>query len=137
MNKHFQQLLPLYMIIFVSFLGYAMTVALFVPMLMDRASAFLPAATSLHYRTILVGFIVAVYPLGQFFGSPVLGALGDRYGRKKILLTSLVLASFGYLGISISLTFHWLDFLFASLRAVCVCVYIYVVNMVYVYSNIC
>ena len=83
MNKHFQQLLPLYMIIFVSFLGYAMTVALFVPMMLNKSSIFLPVSAPIAYRTMLDGFLVAVYPLGQFFGSPVLGSLADRYGRKK------------------------------------------------------
>ena len=31
-----------------------------------------------------------MYPLGQFFGSSILGALSDDYGRKKILWISLL-----------------------------------------------
>lgn len=36
---------------------------------------------------------MAAYPLGQFIGSPILGALSDDQGRKKILTSSLVIAA--------------------------------------------
>ncbi len=42
---------------------------------------------------ILLGITLAAYPLGQFLGSPILGALSDDYGRKQILSGSLLLAA--------------------------------------------
>ena len=84
-------LLPIYLVIFVAFIGYAMMVNFFVPLLMHD-HGFLPAATSTAERTTVIGVLLAVYPLGQFFGSPILGALSDRYGRKPILLASLACA---------------------------------------------
>jgi MFS transporter, DHA1 family, tetracycline resistance protein len=36
-----------------------------------------------------LGFLVAVFPFMQFFATPILGQLSDRYGRKKLLWFSL------------------------------------------------
>ncbi len=46
---------------------------------------------------LYVGFLISVYALCQFFGAPVLGALSDRFGRRPILLVSLLGSIIGYL----------------------------------------
>ena len=43
-----------------------------------------------------IGFLVASYSLMQFFFSPVLGRLSDRYGRRPILFFSLIGSAAGY-----------------------------------------
>ena len=43
-----------------------------------------------------IGFLVATYSLMQFFFSPVLGRLSDRYGRRPILFISLLGSAVGY-----------------------------------------
>jgi DHA1 family tetracycline resistance protein-like MFS transporter len=43
-----------------------------------------------------IGFLVASYSLMQFFFSPVLGRLSDRYGRRPILFFSLLGSAVGY-----------------------------------------
>ena len=43
------------------------------------------------------GYFIGVYALMQFLASPVLGSLSDRYGRKLILLISLLGAGLDYL----------------------------------------
>ena len=35
------------------------------------------------------GWIAGVFALMQFLGSPLIGALSDRYGRRRVLLISL------------------------------------------------
>jgi MFS family permease len=45
---------------------------------------------------ILLGIILALYPLGILVGSSFIGALSDIYGRKRVLIISLVLAAGGY-----------------------------------------
>lgn len=40
-------------------------------------------------RTLLLGTAIALYPLGQILGSPLLGRWSDRHGRKRVLQLSL------------------------------------------------
>ena len=42
----------------------------------------------LGYSDAIFGLLLAVYPICQFFGAPILGTLSDHYGRKPILLIS-------------------------------------------------
>lgn len=42
------------------------------------------------------GYFISVYSLIQFFASPILGALSDRFGRRPILLISLLGACIDY-----------------------------------------
>jgi len=102
-------LLPLYLIIFVAFIGYSMMVTLFVPMLM-HPHGFLDDSVIRSTRTIYVGILLALYPLGQFIGAPVIGSFSDRYGRKRVLSISLFVTIFFYIVITYSLQIHslWL-----------------------------
>ncbi|MEM7334497.1 MAG: MFS transporter [Chloroflexota bacterium] len=42
----------------------------------------------LGYSDTIFGLLMAVYPIFQFFGAPILGAMSDYYGRKPVLLLS-------------------------------------------------
>jgi len=46
---------------------------------------------------LLLGFVIAAYPLGMVIGSTLLGSISDKIGRKKILSVSLVFTVIGYL----------------------------------------
>ena len=101
--------MPLYLVIFIAMIGYAMMVTLFVPMLMHPHS-FLDESVARSTRTIYVGILLALYPLGQFIGAPVIGSFSDRYGRKRVLSITLVITIFFYVIITYSLHIHslWL-----------------------------
>jgi DHA1 family tetracycline resistance protein-like MFS transporter len=43
-----------------------------------------------------IGFLVASYSLMQFFFSPILGRLSDRYGRRPVLFISILGSAVGY-----------------------------------------
>ena len=88
-HVNLRPLLPLYLVIFIAFCGYALMVTLFIPMLMGDYG-FVPQDAPVARRTAIVGVLLAIYPLGQFFGAPAIGVFSDRYGRKPVLLISLV-----------------------------------------------
>jgi MFS family permease len=114
-NTPLARLLPLYLVIFMGFVGYSLMITIFTPMLMTNAGGFLPASTPMSERIVLLGILLSLYPLGQFFGSSIIGALSDRFGRRPLLLITLLAATFFYVLISQALV--WRNFsllLFAS-----------------------
>ncbi len=56
----------------------------------------------------LAGYLFLVYACVQFFSSPVLGNLGDKYGRRPILLYSLLTLSVAYLVPVFATSLDWL-----------------------------
>jgi MFS family permease len=100
-----KRLLPLYAVVFAGFVGYSLMITVFTPMIMSNHDLLLPADEPMSRRVILLGILLCLYPLGQFAGSPVLGALSDRFGRKPVLMISLCFttACYALIGIALSL----------------------------------
>jgi DHA1 family tetracycline resistance protein-like MFS transporter len=109
-----RELLPLYGVVFVGFLGYAAMIAIFTPLLLRNDGGMLSASSSTSERTLVLGALLCMYPLGQFLGSPVLGALSDRLGRRPILLGSLAATTVWYVVIALALQFENLPLLLVS-----------------------
>ena len=64
--------------------------------------------TDLSQASQTGGYLMFSYAAVQFFAAPVLGNLGDRYGRRPILLFSLLVLSIGYVLMSLAPTLTWL-----------------------------
>src|SRR5205807_1184529 len=64
--------------IFIDFTGFGLVIPL-LPFWAQRLGA----------NPVGVGLILTTYALAQFLFTPILGALSDRYGRKRIILLSL------------------------------------------------
>ena len=54
------------------------------------------------------GWLIASYALVQFLCAPIVGALSDKYGRRPILLLSLLGFGLDYLVLAIAPTIAWL-----------------------------
>lgn len=106
-------LLPLYLVIFIGFCGYSLMITLFVPMLMGD-NGFLSSAATPGQRSLAIGALLAAYPLGQFLGSPVIGALSDRFGRKPVLCISLLIAVAAYVVVALGIEWRSLALLSAG-----------------------
>lgn len=111
---NFKGLLPLYTVLTVGFLGYALTITVFIPMLMDHNFALLPLTSTTPVRAATSGILLAMYPLGQFLGSPIIGNLSDHFGRKKILSLSLIGCVIGFVIMALSICFQHINLLFVS-----------------------
>lgn len=86
-------------------------VAIFTPMLMDFPGYITDPNLSLAQRVILLGFLLGLYPLGTFCGSPFLIHFSEKYGRKPVLIISLIITSIAYFGMFFCLQHHLLLFL--------------------------
>jgi DHA1 family tetracycline resistance protein-like MFS transporter len=77
--------------IFIDMLGYGILIPIIPVLLADPNSKeyLLPLGYSVKQGYILLGFLTAIFPLMQFFATPILGQLSDKYGRKKLLGFSL------------------------------------------------
>lgn len=89
-----RQFFTILLIVFFGFLGISMPYLIFPALFINPDYSIVPASWSQASHALLLGVTLAVYPLGQFLGSPILGALSDDYGRKPLLSGSLIIASF-------------------------------------------
>lgn len=81
---------------FIDLLGVGIIIPI-IPALFFEGDGFMVVGYSESTKAILYGFLLAAYPLMQFFGAPILGALSDKYGRKPILTIALIGTLIGYL----------------------------------------
>ncbi|MBX2987203.1 MAG: TCR/Tet family MFS transporter [Bdellovibrionaceae bacterium] len=87
--------------IFITIFLDALGIGLLIPILPDLIRRFSadPAAVAKYF-----GYFISSYALMQFLASPVLGSLSDKFGRRPVLLISLLGAGLDYLVMAFSPT---------------------------------
>jgi DHA1 family tetracycline resistance protein-like MFS transporter len=81
-----RKLITLFLIVFIDLLGFS----IILPLLPFYAETFNATPTQ-------IGLLVASYAAAQLLGAPLLGRLSDRFGRKPVLVISLVGTFIGFL----------------------------------------
>lgn len=81
-----RQLVSVILVVFIDLLGFS----LILPLLPYYAATFGSTA-------FVTGLLVASYAAAQLVGAPILGRLSDRYGRRPVLLASVLGTAAGFL----------------------------------------
>lgn len=93
--SNLRQLLPYAIVVFLGYVGFSLPLPVLPEMFLDSQRSIIPAAT-IEMKTIFLGIVLAAYPCGQLIGSPLMGLLSDRFGRKRVILCSLLSTAIGY-----------------------------------------
>jgi predicted MFS family arabinose efflux permease len=88
----------IYTLVFLGFFASALVAPVFSPLFLHPIhGGMLSATTSVATKALLLGTVLAAGRLGEFFGSPILGQLSDRYGRKQVLAIAMGVTAAGNL----------------------------------------
>lgn len=100
------------MIGFVDYLGIGLVYPIFAILLFDQTQTIISPDSSPEYRGAILGILIALTPLSQFFCSPILGAFSDLRGRRKALILGISSGCLGYVLAVFGIVFHSLGLLF-------------------------
>ncbi|MGZ4926226.1 MAG: MFS transporter, partial [Halobacteriota archaeon] len=92
-------LLVILSVVFLDLVGIGILIPVVPILLAGPRSPFylLPARYTIQTGYILLGWLVAIYPLCQFLAAPILGQLSDRYGRRRLLGISVTGTCISYI----------------------------------------
>jgi DHA1 family tetracycline resistance protein-like MFS transporter len=82
----------------------------------DPTSPFylLPSNISLDQAYIILGIVLALFPICQFFTAPLFGQLSDKFGRKKLLILAISGTVLAYLIFALAVATKNLPLIFIS-----------------------
>lgn len=109
-------LLVVVITVFLDQLGWSIFLPIIPLIFADPHSPFyiLKASLATSQSLFLMGLLLGIYPMAQFFAAPVLGYLSDTSGRKKILAISFLGTSLSYLVAAYAITSRNLALLFGA-----------------------
>lgn len=113
-HEHKNPLWVLVMTVTLAVAGFSLPSPVLAPLLLDPAQGMLTPEASDWSRKVWLGVIMGLYPLFQLVGSPWLGRLSDRYGRKPLLLLSLAGVLAGYALMALGIAWRSLPLLLLS-----------------------
>lgn len=111
-SKPFQQLSPLFFIIFIDSLAYFLVIPVLLRLFINKSNAWLPAHTSMAIRNDLFSIAIALSTLAFMLAAPFIGYLSDRYGRKKILFFCLLVSFISFVLPVIGIIKHYISLIF-------------------------
>jgi DHA1 family tetracycline resistance protein-like MFS transporter len=89
-------------ILLIDSIGFGIILPVLPGLIVHLGQVTLPEATR------IAGYMLVAYAGAQFFAGPVLGNLGDRFGRRPILLFSAIAFALDYLFMAAAPTLIWL-----------------------------
>lgn len=113
-RKGNHSLFPVLLTYFLDNFGLAIIYPIFTPLLIKSEHSFLSTSTPFLERTVFLGFLIAAFPLAQFFGAPLIGQFSDRVGRKRAFYITILGTALGYTFTAFSIMNYSLVGLFIS-----------------------
>lgn len=96
MQQQIKKFWPIYLVSFLAFIGISLPLPLFAPLFLGDLSPFFGADTLISTKKMYLGLALGAFPLGEFFGAPILGRLADRYSKKIVMLMAQIGVALGY-----------------------------------------
>lgn len=112
--KYLMHFFALLFTVFIDSLGFGLVFPIFSPLIVNNEGGIFSPEVSLAMRGLIFGLLVSAYCFGVFFGGPVLGAVSDRIGRKKLLVGAMWMAFIGYIAACFGVAFQILWILFVA-----------------------
>lgn len=95
-HSHYRIFVPVLFTYFIDNFGLALVYPIFTPLFLHPSFMIVSPDLPIFHRTLLLGLLIASFPLAQFFGAPLIGELSDRLGRKKIFIITIIGGLIGY-----------------------------------------
>lgn len=112
---HDRALLTLFFTIFLDMVGVGILIPVLPVLFANPLSSHYLLAPGTQKETgyVLLGIMLALYSFGQFFAAPIIGQLSDRFGRKKLLLVSIMGTAIGQMLFGVGILLKSIILLFA------------------------
>ncbi|MEK7460197.1 MAG: MFS transporter [Patescibacteria group bacterium] len=115
-DPHKNTLSLIFVTIFIDLIGFGMLIPVVPTLLANPESPFflLSINTPVEQGYILIGLLTGLYFFGQFISTPILGDLSDKYGRKKIIMLSIIGSMFSFILFAIGIFAKSITLLFIA-----------------------
>lgn len=107
--QHFWRIAPCLFAIIVDYMGLGLVYPIVTAMFTEVPNTIFPKIHSLSSQDFYMGLAYVLYPLFMFFGASFLGDLSDIYGRKKVLILTMVGIMISFLLMSGGIIWHSLS----------------------------
>ncbi len=107
-------LASIFFTVFLDLLGVGIVIPVIAVVVLQDDGGLLPLAMAHQWKTFILGLLIAAYPLAQFIGSPILGAISDHVGRRRVLMVVLAGSCFGYCLFALGIAWRSIPLLFLS-----------------------
>lgn len=113
-NHQWKTILPLLCVLVLDVMSFGLILPILQGLLFDPEYSLVAPQLNVWLRQGLYGAVLAAFPIAVIAGTPAFGFLSDRIGRKKVLLISLLGASFGLLLCAASIWYKNIAWLIAG-----------------------
>ena len=104
MSKRSPALFFIFITLFIDVTGFG----IIIPVMPNLLQTLIGPGSTISQAATYGGWLVSAYAITQFFCSPIVGGLSDRFGRRPILLASLFGFGMDYLFLVFAPTIGWL-----------------------------